>query len=123
MIHDGFYRLAETGSDDDAGDTATAARDTPGNPVERAFVGWEKGRNDDEREANRAIVVTATRWLRDHGGEVTKGDCPLDDWRAADTHPDAPRGDDALWNGTITAAWKATDAVESDYRSYKWVGE
>jgi len=109
-IHDGFYRLAED-------DTAEA-----GDPVDAVAACLDKGRSEVEAEANRELVRVATRWLRDEGRKVQRGDAPIAEWQAVDTHPRAERSAKTLWNDIVVVAWRRSEAVADTSRSYEWVG-
>jgi len=92
-------------------------------PVDAVAAEIAIGHTDAEVAANRELVRVATRWLRDQGGRVQKGDAPLAEWRAVDTSARAPRTEKTLWNETIVVAWRRSDLVEDTQRSYRWVGE
>lgn len=109
-IHDGFYELA----DDD--------RDADADPIEAVANCIEKGRNEQQREANRDLVRVATRWLREQDGPVQKGDAPLEKWVTTDVHPH-DRSEKTLWNDIIVVAWRRSELVADTSRSYEWVGE
>jgi DNA-binding Lrp family transcriptional regulator len=110
-IHDGFYRLADGG-------------DAPQDPIEAVASTIAIGRTKQAEDANRELVRVATRWLQGQDGVIKKGDAPLDEWRAVDTHPDAPRTDESLWNDTVLVAWGRSEQVRQPHsRGHEWVGE
>lgn len=101
-------------------DDPRAGSDT--DPVDAVAAEIAIGRNEQQVNANRELVRVATRWLRDQGGRVQRGDAPLGKWRQTDVHPH-DRSEKTLWNDLIVVAWRRSDLVADTSRSYEWVGE
>ena len=110
VIHDGFYRLAESEPDVD-------------DPIDAVASTIATGRSDAEVDANRELVRVATRWLRAQDATIQKSDAPLAEWQAADASPRAPRSEKQLWNELVVQAWRASECVADTDRTFTWVGE
>jgi len=80
------------------------------------------GRTDVAVESNRELVRVASRWLRDRGERVRKGDAPLAEWQSLDTHPQAERSHKTLWNDVIVVAWRRSELVADTDRTFAWGG-
>jgi len=110
VIHDGFYRLVES-------EPATE------DPIEQVAQTIAIGRSDTEIEANRELVRVATRWLREQDGRVRKADAPLAQWQTTDVSQRAPRSEKTIWNDIVVVAWRRSELVADEPRSFAWVGE
>jgi hypothetical protein len=83
---------------------------------------WEKGRSDEEQQANERVAEESLEWLKEQDDRVTKSDVPIGEFASVDSQD---RTDDTLWTEVVRAAW--THAVDHGLveqpttRSYRWL--
>jgi hypothetical protein len=91
------------------------------NQISAVLDDWEKGRSDEEQQANERVAEKSLEWLKEQDERVTKSDVPIGEFASVDSQD---RANDTIWTEVIRDAW--THAVDHNLveqptaRSYRW---
>lgn len=104
------------------GDDTVITGEDEVNRIGAVLDDWEKGRSDEEQQANERVAEESLEWLKEQDDRVTKSDVPIGEFASVDSQD---RTDDTLWTEVVRAAW--THAVDHGLveqpttRSYRWL--
>lgn len=105
-----------------AGDDDTVfTGDSEENQIAAVLDEWEKGRSEEEQQANEQVAEKSLKWLQEQDERVTKSDVPIGEFASVDP---LDRTDDTMWTEVVRNAWVHAvghNLVEQPTaRSYQW---